>query len=229
MAKIHRIVLFAVVLIVGLFYLPSCFFDPDPGPDAHGSEADMDADAGMDTDGGCPPLVYDSAPDIDDTVTVIGLADAVDESIIQIHAWSDAPGEPLLAPVSEDNSFAFRINARDGDIVFLDMDAVAVARQLPVMSELLDVLDTFEDAHISPQDHETIIVSGTSSLLKEGHWVFGGNVTQSIAAATPVECQEVDCGFEFSIPGESGDEIDLFLVHENNCSGLTAAHTLTVE
>jgi hypothetical protein len=236
MSKKYTLLATALSVLLGLFLLTGCFFDPDPGPDARGddglnaeADADADADAGAAAEAACPPFVYNSAPDSEDSVTVVGLPGAVPESIFQVHVWSDSAAETAIVPISENNTFSFRIEGQEGDLLFLDMDATAIAKQLPVdgADDSLESVDIFDHVTVVRQDPETVVVSGDSDLLEEGLWVIGGNVTKSIGTARPVDC-EGECGFSFSIPGDPGDEIDLFLTLGNTCSGLTEAHTETV-
>jgi hypothetical protein len=215
--------------------MTGCFFDPDPGPDARGddgvnAEADADADADAGAEAECPPFVYNSAPDTDNSVTVVGLSGAVPESISQVHVWSDSTTDTAIVEISENDTFSFRIEGQEGDLLFLDMDVTDIAKQLPVdgADDTLVALDIFDNVTVTwQQDQETVVVSGDSDLLQAGFWVIGGNVTQAIGTAALVDCEE-ECGFEFSITGDPKDEIDLFLTLGNTCSGLTEAHVVTV-
>ncbi|MCP4197350.1 MAG: hypothetical protein GY762_09380 [Proteobacteria bacterium] len=234
MSKKYTIITTTLSVLLGLFLSTGCFFDPDPGPDARGddgfgAEADADADAGVEVEAACPPFVYNSAPDSEDSVTVVGLPGAAPESISQVHVWSDSTTDTAIVQISENDTFAFRIEGLEGDLLFLDMDVTDTAKQLPVVGadNTLEIADIFDQVTVVRQDPETVVVSGKSDLLEEGLWVIGGNVTQIIGTAAPVDCKG-ECGFSFSIPGDPGDEIDLFLAVGNTCTGLTEAHTETV-
>lgn len=234
MSKKYTIISIILFLLLGLLLMTGCLFDPDPGPDARGddglnAEADADADADAGAEAECPPFVYNSAPDTDNSVTVVGLPGAVAESILRLHVWSDSTSETAIVPTSENNSFTFRIEGQEGDLLFLDMDVTDIAKQLPVdgADDTLVPLDIFDNVTVIRQDPETVVVSGDSDLLQAGFWVIGGNVTQSIGTAAVVDC-EGECSFAFSMPGDPGDEIDLFLTLGNTCSGLTEAHMVTV-
>ena len=234
MKKLYTFFLSLSILIVGLFLAPGCFFDPDPGPDANAGadmEADADTDTDADGDGGCPPLVYSSAADpIDLVVTAVGLPDAVQSAVSQVDAWSSTSTVPVSANVGENADFALRIEAQAGDHLFISMNDTPTTRTIvvPDADDTLDPDAIFHEVHVSATDADTVVISGNSDLLEEGFLVIGGNVTQSAARATPVECL-TECSFSLTIPGESGDAIALFIALDGDCAGLTPSYDLVIE
>ncbi len=228
-----------------------CNFDPwpepDPADDRESDEATGGGDDGYDNgeDGGASDTdgdgweaaspdrdyIYCSAPGPDNLVTVVGLAGAVprgDEVIVR--AGQD---REISVVRQEDGSFSGRIQAAPGEsIQFSAFAADEESDPVEVPAGLLEgeavgesIVGTGEIA--SPDSEDQIAIHGDGERLAGGILVIGGNISLSVGRDTLVSCSGT-CQFDLFIPGETGDEIDLFLVQSGEHSGLTDSQKLAV-
>ncbi len=243
-------------ILIGLLYVcfsAGCNFDPWPEPDPADDREDGEETAGGDdgydngADGGTSDTdtdgddweatspdkdyIYCSAPGPDNLVTVVGLAGAVargDEVIVR-----SGQDREISVARQEDGSFSGRIQAAPGESIRIsafvsgeESDPVEVPAGISegeaVGGNIVGAGEIF-----SPDSEDQVAIHGDGERLAGGMLVIGGNISLSAGRDTLVSCSGT-CQFDLFVPGETGDEIDLFLVQSGEHSGLTNSQTLTV-
>ena len=176
--------------------------------------------------------IYCSAPGPDGMVTVVAMAGSVLVDADIIIQRRDI--QHVLRP-SPDGGFFDRIPADPGETL-----TVIIRERDSGMETQLDVVTGTRDGeYVSdeilgrgtislPDEENQVVVLGSGTRLADGDLVVGGNLQRNTGRAAAVSCDETGCTFELSIPAESDDYIDLFLVPLGTYTGRTDVQTVVV-
>jgi hypothetical protein len=177
--------------------------------------------------------VYVSAPGPSGLVTLVGLAGSVlmngevaviyDGGNIPVTVGADGgfvtrfaagPGEPVQVAV--------RFNAPEDDIAVTlltgSLDNGSVDQGITGSAGAV--------THLS--EEAQVIIHGRGARLASDQLVIGGNLGLSTGRSAPVSCGADGCSFDLLLPGQSGSEIDLFLVPAGEQTGITDVQTVVV-
>ncbi|MCP4677829.1 MAG: hypothetical protein GY854_20385 [Deltaproteobacteria bacterium] len=228
-----------------------CLFDPTPEPDpAREEETDWGGETETDSDGengddsvdasvgfeGAPPAedrIYCSAPGPSGMVSVVGLSGAA----MRGNAIEVLGGNGQLAQfeIDQDGSFAGRIQADPGELLSVHIvtdstrsePMILRAGTLEVEGDYFSTGIVGDNVASAPDNEGQVAIHGEGERLESGLLVIGGNVTLSSGRDTLVSCSG-GCRFDIFIPGDEGDQVDLFLVRTNEHSGISNSETVTV-
>ncbi len=233
----------ALILTVTSIWGTGCIADPWPEPDSvERSGGDFeppylnDTDAGegedvQDTTPGPDVLidqVYCSAPGETGGVTLVGLAGTfppASEVVVESET------ETLVATVGEDGGLAERIAASPGERLRLRIaprDGPEITQSVYAGTLADDFVGTGILGEAAPETPAAGVaeIYGDGIALEEGVFVVGANLDRPTGRLAPVSCNAGGCMFGMLIPGEPGDEVDLFLVSQDSRAGLSDVQTV---
>ncbi len=201
---------------------------PDWGADAGaGTDADVgDASAAL-------SQVYCSAPGPSGAVTVVGLAGTVlrQGQVEAVHG-----GESYAMTVGSDGGFVGRFSAGPREPVEIVVRfADSEQERITLMTGSLE--NGFAGTGITGAngtvtklpDEDQVIIHGQGERLDTNHLVIGGNLDAATGRGAPVSCADTICTFDLLIPGQTGDDVDVFMVPIGKHWGSSDSQTVRIQ
>jgi hypothetical protein len=175
-------------------------------------------------------LIFCSAPNENGVATLVGIPGATAQGSVVLVNGEQGQAESFV--VHEDGSFAGRIEALEGESLFVmvfgedgESGLVTILAGTLQWGAVGDAIVGAGGGAAMSNDYEGMVsIQGEGDALQTGLFVVGGNVDLSAGQRAAVSCDPT-CHFELDIFGEAGDEIDLFLVREGENSGVTDSQT----
>ncbi|MCP4602063.1 MAG: hypothetical protein GY847_16365 [Proteobacteria bacterium] len=207
--------------------------DANEDADDDGSEVDAGTDDDSEADIDLPDneYIFCSAPGPDGRVTVVGLPKAADHGDSVVVRGEQDQIETL--ELSEDGSFAGRIQAEENELLSFSIvsgETESDSVQIPVgIAENGFVEDgIIGSGDIDSPDREGYIsIHGQGSRLESELLAIVGNLDHPNGRSAHITCVSI-CQFNLIMPGEIGDEIDVFLVPSGEHSGVTDSQNLII-